>query len=118
MKSSLRFNKFITPKTIKSGVWTLQAPRQSMNIANIQNRSWSEAEFETSGKTALVFVGVKINQRAYQRGIIEAVVLLGDQRHFVNAKWMLQQNSTSVFKAKKTQEWCKVNFPDIISSEE
>ncbi|GFW35576.1 hypothetical protein TNCV_2462181 [Trichonephila clavipes] len=42
-RSSLRLNKFITPKTIESGVWTLQAPRQLLNIANVQSRSWSVA---------------------------------------------------------------------------
>ncbi|GFS57501.1 DDE_3 domain-containing protein [Trichonephila clavipes] len=28
------------------------------------------------------------------------------------------RNSASVCKAKKTQEWCKASFPDMISSEE
>ncbi|GFT19962.1 hypothetical protein TNCV_4993821 [Trichonephila clavipes] len=44
-RRSLRFTKFITPKTIESGVGTLQAPRQMLNIANIQSRSWFGAEF-------------------------------------------------------------------------
>ncbi|GFX28260.1 hypothetical protein TNCV_2772591 [Trichonephila clavipes] len=27
------------------GLWALQVPRQLLNIANIQSRSWSRAEF-------------------------------------------------------------------------
>ncbi|GFS64479.1 hypothetical protein TNCV_3956251 [Trichonephila clavipes] len=76
MRSSLRSNKFITPKMIESGLWTLQASLQLLNITNIQSRSWSGAEL-SHGKTPLGFVkeGVKINQKVYQRDILEAVVL-------------------------------------------
>ncbi|GFT22135.1 hypothetical protein TNCV_3271811 [Trichonephila clavipes] len=45
MRSSVRFNKFITPKMIESGVKTLQVPRQLLNLANILSRSWSGVEF-------------------------------------------------------------------------
>ncbi|GFV63127.1 uncharacterized protein TNCV_1345861 [Trichonephila clavipes] len=72
-----------------------------------------------SGKTPLVLgeEGVKINQKVYRRDIIEAVVLPWDQMNFGNSNWTLQQDSTPVYKAKKAQEWSKVNFPDVISSE-
>ncbi|GFV45940.1 hypothetical protein TNCV_1977761 [Trichonephila clavipes] len=33
-------------------------------------------------------------------------------------RWTFQQCSALVHKAKKTQEWCKASFPDMISSEE
>ncbi|GFV40643.1 DDE_3 domain-containing protein [Trichonephila clavipes] len=119
MISCLRFNKLITPKTIESGLWALQAPRQLLNIANIQSRSWSGGIW-ASGKTPLVFVeeGVKINQKVQQMDILEAVVLSCAQKHFGNANWTFQQDSAPAHKVKKTQEWCKVNFPDTISSEE
>ncbi|GFX45773.1 uncharacterized protein TNCV_934121 [Trichonephila clavipes] len=73
-----------------------------------------------SGKTQLGFVeeGFKINQKVYQRGILEAVVLPWTQKHLGNANWMFQQDSALDYKAKKTQEMCKMNFPDMISSEE
>ncbi|GFT54004.1 DDE_3 domain-containing protein [Trichonephila clavipes] len=72
------------------------------------------------GKTPLDFVeeGVKINQKVYQRDILEAAVLPFAQRHFKNANWTLQQNSALAHMAKKTQKFCKTNFPDMISSEE
>ncbi|GFV92603.1 hypothetical protein TNCV_1374541 [Trichonephila clavipes] len=50
--------------------------------------------------------------------IIEAAVLPWVQKHFVNANWTLQQDSAPVCKTKQTQEGCKANFSDMISSEE
>ncbi|GFS77905.1 transposable element Tcb2 transposase [Trichonephila clavipes] len=41
MRSFLRSNKFITPKTIESGLWTLKKPLQLFNIANFQSRIWN-----------------------------------------------------------------------------
>ncbi|GFT19317.1 hypothetical protein TNCV_3263231 [Trichonephila clavipes] len=75
--SPLRFHKFITLQTIESGLWTLIASRQLLNIANIQSRSWFGVHMVASGKTLLVFVekGLKINEKIYQRKILEAVVL-------------------------------------------
>ncbi|GFU92088.1 uncharacterized protein TNCV_1659201 [Trichonephila clavipes] len=73
-----------------------------------------------SGKKPLVFLeeGVKINQKGYQRDILGAVVLPWAQKHFGNATWRFQQDTSPAYKAKKTQEWCKTNFSDMISSEE
>ncbi|GFV89727.1 hypothetical protein TNCV_827191 [Trichonephila clavipes] len=53
----------------------------------------------------LVFVeeAVKINQKVYRRDIIEAVVLLWDQKHFGNSSWMLQQDCTSLRSQKGTR---------------
>ncbi|GFW92459.1 uncharacterized protein TNCV_517771 [Trichonephila clavipes] len=67
---------------------------------------------------AFVEEGIKINQKVYQRDIIEAIVLPWDQKYFGNENWTLQQDSARVCKAKKTQEWCRANFPDMTSSEE
>ncbi|GFW74155.1 hypothetical protein TNCV_4177001 [Trichonephila clavipes] len=98
MRSSLRFNKFITPKTIESGVWTLQAPRQLLNIANIQSRSWSLGGIWASGKTPLVFVeeDVKINQKVYRRDIIETVVLPWDQKNFGNSTYKVHDEMMAI----------------------
>ncbi|GFX32485.1 hypothetical protein TNCV_2174031 [Trichonephila clavipes] len=41
-----------------------------------------------------------------------------DQKHFGNANLTFQQDWAPVCKAKKAQEWCKANFPDMRSSEE
>ncbi|GFW22099.1 DDE_3 domain-containing protein [Trichonephila clavipes] len=73
-----------------------------------------------SDKTSLVFFeeGVKINQKVYQRYILEAAVLPRAQKHFENTNWTFHQDSTSTYKAKKPQEWCKANFPAMILSEE
>ncbi|GFY04036.1 uncharacterized protein TNCV_1198141 [Trichonephila clavipes] len=57
-----------------------------------------------SGKAPMVFVGVKINQKLYQRDIIEAAALPWDQTLFGNANVTLQQDSSPVYKAKKAQE--------------
>ncbi|GFW19336.1 hypothetical protein TNCV_256631 [Trichonephila clavipes] len=40
-RSSLRFNKFIIPKTIEYDVLTMQASRKFLNIANIKSGPWS-----------------------------------------------------------------------------
>ncbi|GFW32533.1 DDE_3 domain-containing protein [Trichonephila clavipes] len=92
MRSSLRFNKFITPKTIESSLWTLQAP-----LAIGEHRKYPKSiivwdGISASGKTPLVFVeeGVKINQKVYQRYILEAVVLPWAQKHFGKTNWTFQ----------------------------
>ncbi|GFX15197.1 hypothetical protein TNCV_2709021 [Trichonephila clavipes] len=93
MRSSLRFNKFTTAKTIEFGLWTLQAPRQLLNIANIQSRSWSAAEFAQVAKQEEEVD--KINPKVHQKDILEAVVLPWAQNHFGNANWTFQQDCTS-----------------------
>ncbi|GFV14239.1 uncharacterized protein TNCV_1163621 [Trichonephila clavipes] len=103
-------------------IWWADAPSTS---AIIEHRQYPKSVMIwdgicANGKTLLVFVEevVKTNQKVYRRNIIEAVVLPWDQTHFSNANWTLQQDSPPVCKAKKAQEWCKVNIPDMISSEE
>ncbi|GBN10608.1 hypothetical protein AVEN_232511-1 [Araneus ventricosus] len=73
-----------------------------------------------SGKTPLVFVdeGVKISHKVFSRDILEAVVLPWAKKHFGNANWTFQQDSTPAHKAKKAQDWCKAHFSDMISSAE
>ncbi|GFX58507.1 hypothetical protein TNCV_416871 [Trichonephila clavipes] len=101
---------------IKSDVWTIQALRQLLNIANIKSRSWSGTEFVQV--VVLVEEGAKTNQKVYRRDIIEAVVLPGHPKHFEKGNWTLQQDSVLVCQAKKAQKWGKANFPDMISPEE
>ncbi|GFW94722.1 uncharacterized protein TNCV_4247621 [Trichonephila clavipes] len=103
-------------------MWCVDAPSTS---SIVEHRQYPKSVMVwggicASGKTPLVFVekGVKINQKVYRRDIIEAVVLTWDQKHFGNANWTLHQDSAPVCKAKKAQEWRKVTFPDMISSEE
>lgn len=73
-----------------------------------------------TGKTPLVFVekGVKINQQIYRRDILQGVVLPWAQHHFGDSQWTFQQDSAPAHKAKLTQEWCRANYPDFITSEE
>ncbi|GBM38121.1 hypothetical protein AVEN_222860-1 [Araneus ventricosus] len=73
-----------------------------------------------NGKTPLVFVdeGVKINHKVYRRDILKAVVLPWAKRHFGNVNWTFQQDSAPAHKTKKTQERCKVHFPEMITSAE
>ncbi|GBM13762.1 hypothetical protein AVEN_90024-1 [Araneus ventricosus] len=54
----------------------------------------------------------------YRRDILEAVVLLWAKKHFGNVNWAFQQDFAPAHKARKTQEWCKADFPDMISSAE
>ncbi|GFY17827.1 uncharacterized protein TNCV_1075621 [Trichonephila clavipes] len=70
-------------------IWCVDTPRTSAIVEHRQHPKpamvWGG--ISASGKTPLVFVeeGVKINQKVYQRDIIEAVVLPWDQKHFRNA---------------------------------
>ncbi|GFW69874.1 uncharacterized protein TNCV_1403271 [Trichonephila clavipes] len=104
------------PKTFETGRNT---------SAIVEHRQYPKSVMVWGGncasvKTPLVFVeeGVKISQKVYQRDIIEDFELPWHQKHFVNTNWTLQQDSAPIRKSQKTQEWCKVNFPGMISSEE
>ncbi|GFT97835.1 uncharacterized protein TNCV_2167531 [Trichonephila clavipes] len=71
-------------------IWCVEAPSTS---AIVEHRQYPKSVMVwggicLSGKTPLVFVeeGVKINQKVYQRDIIEAVVLPLDQKTFRKCK--------------------------------
>ncbi|GFX03126.1 uncharacterized protein TNCV_4289091 [Trichonephila clavipes] len=88
-------------------IWCVDAPSTS---AIVEHRQYPKSVMVWGGictrdRTPLVFVkeGVKINQKVFQRDILEAVALPWDQKHFGNASWTLQQDSAPVCKAKKTQ---------------
>ncbi|GFU43881.1 DDE_3 domain-containing protein [Trichonephila clavipes] len=119
--TSSRFYKFITPKTIESGEWMLQAPRQLSNM----NRQYPTSVMvwggiRASGKTPLAFVeeGVKTNHKVYWRDINEAVVLPWAQTQIWKFKLDASTRLYASLQSQKGTEWCKANFPDMISSEE
>ncbi|GFS73133.1 uncharacterized protein TNCV_686931 [Trichonephila clavipes] len=75
--------------------WCVDAPRTS---ALVEHHQYPKSVMVwggicASGKTPLVFMeeGVKINQKMYRRGIIEADILPWYQKHFENANWTLRQ---------------------------
>lgn len=103
-------------------IWT---SKPTSNFKTVERRQNPESVMVwggicASGKTPLIFVdkGVKINQELYRRDILESVLLPWSKQHFKNEEWIFQQDSAPAHKAKKTQEWCKSNFPDFITSQE
>ncbi|GFU41747.1 hypothetical protein TNCV_4467731 [Trichonephila clavipes] len=84
----------------------------------MQSRSRSGVEFAQVAKHLRFFRrDVQINQKVYQRDILEAFVLPG---HKSISKMQIERFSktATAHKANKTHEWCKANFPDRISFEE
>ena len=73
-----------------------------------------------TGKTPLVFVfdRVNIDQNVYHRDILDPVVVPWARRNFGQQQCTLQQDSAPADRAKATEEWCMVNFPDFITSAE
>ena len=72
------------------------------------------------GKTELVFIpaGVKINTDIYVTSILEKVVEPFAQQHFNGRPWIYQQDSAPSHRSKRTQDWCRLHFPDFLSSSE
>lgn len=72
------------------------------------------------GTLPLVFVdaGVKVNATYYRDSILEGHLKAGAQRVFQQGQWIFQQDSAPAHKAKITQDWCRANTPDFISSSE
>ena len=70
------------------------------------------------GKTELVFIpaGVKINTDIYVTSILEKVVEPFAQQHFNGRPWIYQQDSAPSHRSKRTQDWCRLHFPDFLSS--
>ncbi|GFX33061.1 hypothetical protein TNCV_5042291 [Trichonephila clavipes] len=61
---------------IESGLWMLQEPRQLLNIANIQSRSWFGTEFAQAAKHLCFFYGRgRYKIKVYLRDILEVFVL-------------------------------------------
>lgn len=73
-----------------------------------------------TGKTPLIFVdqGVKVNSQNYLNDILVKEVLPWTQAHFAGRNWTFQQDSAPAHKAKVVQDWCKTNFPSMITSAE
>ncbi|GFW48241.1 hypothetical protein TNCV_1108041 [Trichonephila clavipes] len=118
MRTSLRFNKFITTKTVESGLWTLQAPWQLLNIANIQSRSWSGTEFAQVAKHIWCLWKRTLKSiRKCTRGTFLKLYFRGP-KGILEMQIGRFNKTTPAQKAKKTQEWCKANFPGMISSEQ
>ncbi|GFX41068.1 uncharacterized protein TNCV_2217661 [Trichonephila clavipes] len=115
----LWFNKIITEKRIESGLWALHVPRQFLNIANIQSRSWSGTEFAQVANH--LWNLRKRTLTSIQKGTSGAFLMLLYFRGFKSLSEMQIRrfNKTAPsHKTKKTQKRCRANFPDMISSEE
>ena len=70
-----------------------------------------------TGRTPLIFIpeGVKINQLVYREAVLKKVSKPWARSHFGNDLWVFQDDSFPGHKAKATQQWCKNNFPRLIS---
>ena len=79
---------------------------------------WAGVSF--SGKTDLIFVeqGIKINAQNYVSDILQSVVMPWGQKTYPDQQWVFQQDSAPAHRAKLTQNFCKVNLPGFISSQE
>ncbi len=71
-----------------------------------------------TGKTPLVFIdeGVKVDQEVY-RTMLEEKLLPWAQEHFGEEDWTFQQDSAPAHRARQTQDWIRLNFPNFITSQ-
>ena len=72
------------------------------------------------GRTDLFFVPLKakVNTALYAEEILESSVKPWAESFFGNKKWTFQQNGAPAHTSKKSQEWCRANFPDFIPKDE
>ena len=54
----------------------------------------------------------------YRETILESILKPWAQKHFKGRCWTFQPDSAPAHKARATQDWCKKNCPDFISSAE
>lgn len=71
-------------------------------------------------KTPLVFIAsnVKINKDVYRQQVLEPLRDEWAPVMFPDGVWTLQQDSAPAHKAKLTQDFCRDNFPDFITTNE
>ena len=97
-------------------------PPHSFRVSRTQKPTYVMvwAGVTSDGRTPLVFIpqGVKINQMVYRETIIESILKPWAQKHFKGRCWTFEQDSAPAHKARPTQDWCKKNCPDFISSAE
>ena len=68
-----------------------------------------------------IFPKFSINTKKYilyRETILKDVVKPWSQTQFGDKRWTFQQDSAPAHRAKASVEWCRENFPDIISPQE
>ncbi|GFW37118.1 hypothetical protein TNCV_5020161 [Trichonephila clavipes] len=102
---------------IESGVWTLQAPRQLLNIANIQSVSWSGTEIVQVAKHVwFLWKRALKSVKKCTRGTLLKMFYLRGTKRILEMQIGHFNKTAPVCKAKKTQEWW-ANFPSISSED-
>ncbi|GFT10555.1 hypothetical protein TNCV_1943121 [Trichonephila clavipes] len=72
----------------------------------------------TSRNRKVIEKRVQRNLRVSMRQITRDMGISDRSNRVLKSIWTFQQDSASVYKVKKTQEWCKENFLDTKSPEE
>ena len=72
------------------------------------------------GKFPMVFIesGIRIDHPYYIHNVLESVVKVEGERMFPEGDWVFQQDSAPAHKANNTQNWCRTNLPEFISTSE
>lgn len=99
-----------------------EIPRDARTISKFQNHSavMVFGAISKRGKLPLLFIdrGVKINQNYYLNEVLKKFVFPEAKKLYGNERFCFQQDSAPAHKAKLVQQWCTINFPDFISSDE